>query len=420
MTRFNRYLWPLVIGLPVVLMAQAAVARVHIESETMIRYFERDTATDTDTAIVPIYEFLGIETEAEEGADLSLHLYGWGRHGTSEEYFRDDETRGELMYAYAQYASPNSAFIARLGRMHVLEGITNDTLDGARVLVNFNAFFAASAYAGQPYSLEKINGRTGDLITGGRLSHSMGALYDVGLSVKHLVNDGEVEEASTGVDFVLTPPINFFVQGTSVYNHNVGTWSEHYIFAQLFLGPLRFEPFYQKFDYEGFFETGKNTGAPFHNLTESADVLTVYGATLGAYYSDTFKLEFKGRDYSYDISNESANYYSAIVTGKPLPGLDIGLEVGRMEGDSADNRYTLFRAYAYDKIKLGFISGEFLLADYDEPILGEDTSLFASLGAGVDDIFWGLSAKLSADYSSDPYFDEDVRGLLTIAWEYDK
>ena len=55
---------------------------------------------------------------------------------------------------------------------------------------------------------------------------------------------------------------------------------------------------------------------------------------------------------------------------------------------------------------------------YDEPVFGKDRSIFVSLGGGMDLYSDYLKLKLSGDYSDDPYFDSDIRGMLVILFIY--
>ena len=69
---------------------------------------------------------------------------------------------------------------------------------------------------------------------------------------------------------------------------------------------------------------------------------------------------------------------------------------------------------------LDFVSADLLLTYYDKDIYNEDSSLFVSLGTGKRFLDDALSVTLSGDYSQDPYFDDDLRGMLTMFYSYDK
>jgi len=59
-----------------------------------------------------------------------------------------------------------------------------------------------------------------------------------------------------------------------------------------------------------------------------------------------------------------------------------------------------------------------MLVAYDEQIYGQDYSLWLSLGGGFRFFEDALEVKLSGDWSNDPYFDSDLRGMLKIQYKY--
>ena len=96
-----------------------------------------------------------------------------------------------------------------------------------------------------------------------------------------------------------------------------------------------------------------------------------------------------------------------------------------MDGDADKDQYLLLRAFVYwdklpEPLPLAFLSGDVVWVDYQEDIYNEDTALFLSLGGGWKFLDDALQVKLSGDYSSDAYFDEDVRGMLTVSYRLDR
>ena len=103
-----------------------------------------------------------------------------------------------------------------------------------------------------------------------------------------------------------------------------------------------------------------------------------------------------------------------------------GGEIGHTSAnDTADNDYTLVRLFGYcdamaGQFWLDFVSADLLMTFYDQDIYNEDSSVFVSLGTGKRFLNDALSVTLSGDYSQDPYFDDDLRGMLTMSYAYDK
>jgi hypothetical protein len=70
------------------------------------------------------------------------------------------------------------------------------------------------------------------------------------------------------------------------------------------------------------------------------------------------------------------------------------------------------------KAVISFISGDIIYGSYGQGFFGTSSSLFTSLGGGKQFLDNRLALKLSADYSSDPYFDSDLRGMLSLIYRY--
>ena len=96
--------------------------------------------------------------------------------------------------------------------------------------------------------------------------------------------------------------------------------------------------------------------------------------------TDLVMVELRADAYDYDLRDETALYYSAAAEYRSTNITGAGVELGRMEGDSSDNSYTLARGYAQWTKEDYLVSGDIVWANYDEKVLEEDQSLFISLG----------------------------------------
>jgi hypothetical protein len=90
-----------------------------------------------------------------------------------------------------------------------------------------------------------------------------------------------------------------------------------------------------------------------------------------------------------------------------------------MDGKTPENRYMLTRTFFYwnRPLKLlnkGMFTGDIVYALYDEKIFNQQSSLFASLGAGRSFLQDKLELRFSGQYSSDPFFDSDLRAIVKV------
>ncbi|PLX83808.1 MAG: hypothetical protein C0617_10260 [Desulfuromonas sp.] len=407
------------------LPAAVSGAAIHLESDTLLRVFERDSPTEEDAAVAPLYEYLRADFGELDSRGLSFHLYGWGRADLGDGEFYAYDSAGELLYGYIEYLGPAANFGLRLGRQYVFEGVADEAIDGLRLDGDLTPYFSVSAYGGQPVALDSENGRSGDSIWGGRLAHHLGTHYNVGLSYKSVDNDDEQAEESLGVDLSLALPMGIDLYGYSSRNLDTEGWGEHFYQLAIPVMDFHLRPYLEVFEYDHYFTEGANSAQPFRFLAGTEEQLRVYGGDLLWFGAEDWDLGAKVKFYDYDLRGDSSRYYAGTATwrGEDLP--EFGGEFGFMEGDDKANDYLLTRAYFYwdrppQVLSSGFVTGDIVYVFYDEEIYGEDASLFLSLGAGSRFLSDALEIRVSGDYSADPYLEEDLRGMVLAKYAFDR
>lgn len=407
------------------LPSYALSAEISIKSDTIFRLFERDTSSKDDATVLPGYEYLQVDAGQLEDYGVSFHLYGWGRSDFANNDYYENQTAGELLYGYMEYRQEANSFNAKLGRFQTFAGVANDAVDGLYLSGDLGEYFDISLYGGQPGALDSEQGRSGDSIFGGRLAHHLGTDYEVGVSYKSIDNDHDTAEEMLGVDVSLFLPANLSLYGFSSYNNETDNWAEHSYELRIPVGSVLFKPYYQHFNYEGYFDTGANAVNPFRWLSQTGEKLTAYGIDTLWQINDSWTLGGKAKFFNYD-ELDNAETYSLLATWQGEGLTQYGGEIGHTSAnDTADNDYTLVRLYGYcdamaDQFWLDFVSADAMMTFYDQDIYNEDSSLFLSLGTGKRFLDDALSVTLSGDYSQDPYFDDDLRGMLTMSYAYDK
>lgn len=400
-------------------------ADIKIQSETMLLGFERDVASGDGKQVSPVYQYLQLDSENFSIDGLSFHAYGWGRHDFSDNDFYDDQSDGELLYAYLDFNRDDSPLSARLGRQYVFSGVANDSIDGLWLKNDFNNYFSADVYAGQPVALSSTNGRSGDSIYGGRLAHKNRNLYEIGISYKLSQNDSDTAEETLGVDIAADLPFNGKLFGVSARNMETEGWAEHSYEINFQIDNVTIRPFYEYYSYSDYFDTGDQTTNPFTVLSQSSEDLSTFGVDATWRQSESYTFGGKVKFFSYD-DNHSSNYVSVLASwnSDSTELTQVGTEIGYMAGDAANNDYLLLRFYGFkdeiaDRYWLDFISGDVTYASYDEDIYGRSYSLFTSLGAGKKFLDDRMTARLSGDYSQDPYFDDNLQVFLSFSFAYD-
>ncbi len=392
----------------------ARAAGVHLASSTLVRAFEdRDGNRAT-----PVYEYLQADLGELDDRGVSVHLYGWGRLDLADDDAFGDRAAGEAVYAYAQYTAGNNLMV-RLGRQYVFQGGANESLDGVRVDADVSPLFSFTAYGGVPVAVEEVDGRSGDTLWGGRFGHHSGDRYDLGLSYKHLANDGSRDDEFVGLDGSVSLPAGIGVSGRSLYSLATDGWAEHAYEADVPAWGTRIRPFFQQVSYEDRFDTGENTGGPFRALAGSDERSTTLGADWWIPAAGPVDVTVRLHHNRYD-ERSSATYAAGSVRWPVAKALDLGGELGRMNGGDDRDRYTLLRLFAYWELPFGYATADAVYARYDEDVFGEDASLFLSATGGWRTPVENLLVEVNADYGSDPYFDSNLRAFAAVRYVYDR
>jgi len=407
----------------------AYCAQWEITSETIIRTFERERLSGPLGSIrgekkflLPAYEYLGVDYGDSETGGFSLHMYGWGRKDLAGSDFYQDDPDGELLYGYIQYAKPYSQLRLALGRQHIFAGVANESFDGLMVSTGLGTYFSATAFGGLPSSFAEDNGRDGDFIYGARVAFRPTAVYEIGLSYQMLEDDGRTIEERAGLDLALNVGSWLNFSGMTSYNIETQGWREHSYTAQIRHKSLQLEPSYQYFQYKDYFNVNSQRTSLFGFLADSDEAVNIAGADLLWQARDFLQLGLRGRRYAYDLRREDAYYYAGLVTLIANGGSQLGLEAGHMDGDTPENIYTLYRAYAYwqnpGQFSGAFLSADLLFQDYEASVFGKNSAVHASLSGGYSFAEDTYQAKLSGIYSNDPFFDKDFGAVFTLLIRY--
>jgi hypothetical protein len=403
------------------LAGSSSAADLSFQSETILRVFEtdvRENGDDKGKTVVPLYEYLRFDLENLSEKNLSFHAFGWGRHDFSQSNFFDKDTDGEFLYGYLQYSGSTDNLLVRVGRQYIFGVDSDSSLDGILVNTDISPWLSISAFGGQPSSLRSENGRGGDLTAGGRISLHQGNSIQFGLFYKYVANDSNRDEEEVGFDLSSYLPKGVSLSGRSRWNLVTDGWAEHsYQGLGRILG-VQIRPFFEYFEYENFFNERENSADPFRFLAETEEKITTFGSDFTYPVIPSVDVGAKLKYYDYDKRDKSAQYISALAVWRWELLSEWGAELGLMNGDGSENRYFLGRTYVYKTLPPGFVTGDFVYAHYDEEILGRDYSVFFSLGAGRNFLDDALEVKLSGDFSSDPYFDTNLRGMLNVRYNF--
>ncbi len=401
-----------------------------IQSDTLIRHFERSTARDGtdmggDKIVFPVYEYLRLDYYNDPSRKISFHAYGWGRGDLPDSDYYADATEAELIYGYLEYKPTFQNATLRLGRQPIYTGVATDYIDGLRFASNLGPLFSVSLHGGQPVGYADTSGRSGDLSFGGRVGHHRGSQYEVGLSYQLTRDDSVTVEEFLAADLNLALPADMTFDAYTSINLDTNGLGEQNYALHIKLLETDLKAFFEVFSYEDYFSAASAAPNPFRSfaLTANPETLTRYGINAVRPISSSWEVGAKLNSYNYDVKTGTALYAAGLLTWRGESLQQIGAELGYLDAGVIDNDQWLIRLFAYwDQLPanavLNFISGDIVYSTYKQGFFGEDSSFFTSFGGGKQFLDKRLDLKLSADYSSDPYFDSDLRGMLSLSYHY--
>jgi len=383
-------------------------------------YLQTRELTD-GTRLTPLYEYLNIRTD-NLGADaVSFSAGGWYRYYLQSTDF-DKKDTGDLQYAYLTIRKQASNAYLNLGRVLVNEGAVSSHLDGASARTDLRGGFTIGAFGGVPLETDP-DSRGGDSVYGGRIAHSVSGIYIIGVSYLNEKNNSKDFRKEEGLDVWLRPVNKLELMGTSSYNAESKNWMQHQYHATL--GPFawfRLNLDTSKTWYKEYFASANSTQSmlmsafSFTNIDPN-EVVTMKGgsAVIAAGSSFTFVADY--RTYDYLVLNGSAVYSGGSVayTGT---GIGAGAALHRMNGPTTDLRYDEQRAYVFKKFAKADVTLDLVHVAYDQAINSVSDAWSGSAAVGYN-FTPKMRVVADAEYSKNPDYDRDVRGMLTMVYSFD-
>jgi hypothetical protein len=379
------------------------------QSRTYLQYRQE---TDS-TRLLPLYEYIDLRAATPNTGAISFNVGGWYRQDLQNES-PNGKNSSDLQYAYLSLRKEKSNAGLDIGRVLVRQGVSSELVDGVQAKTDLIGGFGISAYAGSPVSAD-FDTRRGDSIAGGRFFHSLPNYYTLGVSYLDEKNADVAFRREEGVDLWLHPVSFAELQGQSSYNAMTKEWMQHnYV---LTLGPaagVRMTALASKVTYKDFF-TGATTSALAFPKLDPNEIATTTGGILSYSPTRAGTLSADYKNIEYHIAGK-AQYYggNASYAGSTYGA---GLKLHQMRGESDTNRYDEQRAYVTAKMGRSDLSLQGMHVAYKAAISGVKDAYNAGAAAG-----YAFSPKARAiadvEYAKNPYFNKDVRGMLTFVYNF--
>jgi len=375
----------------------------------------RTLLTDQETVfkenLLRLYEYVDLAARDIGDNKISVQASGWGRYDfdTPVTGDRDD---GELSYAYV--SMPIEPLHARVnfGRQYITMSAAPEQVDGLYLSSRISGF-GIDVFGGSPPSLDADN-RSGDSIYGGRLSHQMPGVYEIGASYLKEQNDSTDFREEYSGDIWLSPVSWLNVEGQSLYNNETDGWAEHSYRLNLGVQQVKLYGEYSKVDYEHFFQA-TTTDAFSSVLISPKESYDATGGGLVFSFSNGAQVIGHYKHYSYDIAGDADTYGGDINYAGEM--FSAGVSAGRTNGDVDELKYDLYRAFISASGDTLDVTLDGVLVAYDVKINDTKQSVAATATLGYKPVK-NLRVGVDGTYSETPEFKNETRGMFTIDYEF--
>lgn len=380
------------------------------QSRTYLQSYQ----TADSTRLLPLYEYLDFRAASGDSGAVSFNFGGWYRYDLKNESF-NGKYNDDLQYAYLSFREEQGNGTLNLGRLRVHEGVASELVDGIYGRTDLHGGFGVAAYGGSPVET-RFDTRRGDTIYGGRIFHGVPGLYTLGVSYLDERNGNSAFRREEGADLWLRPVSKLELQGMSSYNSLSRNWMQHSYFVTV--GPfdgLRLNGEFSRVSYKDYFVGATMSAFTFPSINPDETVTTTGGSISYALtHSLTAVVDYK--NFNYRIAGHAGYYGGKLAYAAESFGAGAGFH--RMDGETDALKYDEESIYLMQKISSFDISAQGILVAYKQAINGVKNAYTASAAAGYS---FSAKARLAADvqYSKNPDFNRDTRGMLTFVYHFD-
>ncbi len=394
-----------------------------VSGQSRTYLLSRETADGSH--LLPLYEYLDFKAESS-GAGASFNVGGWARQDLMNES-TDTRTNNDLQYAYLRLRRNTGNAFLDIGRVRVHEGVASELVDGAYGRTDLKGGFGIAVYGGSPVaeatvtsaatsSIPAAGSQKADSIYGGRVSHGMSGLYTVGLSFLDEKDHATAFRREGGIDLWFRPFSKLDLQGLSSYNDISRHWMQHNYY--LTVGPFggfRLIGTGSMTSYKDYF-TGATMSAFTFPTIDPNETVTSTGGSLEYAVTSSLTAIADYKSFNYKIAG-NADYYGGKLSYAG-DSFGAGVSIHRMNGESDRLRYDEQSLYGSKKITTADISLQAIRVAYSQAINGVKDAYNLAGAAGYS---FTPKARVvaSVDYSKNPDFNSDVRGMLTFVYRFD-
>ena len=381
---------------------------------TTLPYYFQESIRGEEYSYLAFYQYADVGAYDLGTLGLDVYIAGWGRWDAMDKMDLEDEAAGDgdLASGYVRWRHPDQLLDVSLGRQFIYMGPVAERIDSLQVKLAPLKGFGVQGFGGVPVISEQYD-RTGDLGYGGRVYGGWQPWFEVGISAAAFLEKEDPDRESFGVDLTVFPVRWADLLGHAYYEAMFGEIYDAE--GMLILRPvtaLKVIASYEHMMPVAFLGRQSLFSVFTFNTIDKANAQVDYTFKRRVTVSGEYNL------YSYD-DDDPANRFGGSAGVLWGPMRSDSFKVGAFSLDRQDNGYTELRASLYQGIvkkAYGVVDAIYYLLD--EEIYDTDQGFYGALTGGwhlTDD----LDIQATGFYQSSPYYEQDIRGLLKVAWNFE-
>lgn len=359
---------------------------------------------------------------------LFLPAYGecvtWvpGTHLTAVDAEYDDP-QVQLVLTRLKDAASDPSLQVNLAGQPLFIGLTREHVAGLKLATNSSGAYAVTAFGGVSPSADRALGITDNLIYGGNLVLGQLTPLKLGMSYKRVQDPVHTFVEKTGADLTFKFSSRLVGHADSDFDMERHRWRDQNYSLQFNHRSVHLKPYFQSFYMQDGPDRWKNERHPLGFLQGAEAQVAITGLDADWNVGHRMNLGARRRHYDYHRSGIGyAGYTAGLFAVTSATGDRFGLEVGRMDGNAIESRYTLYCADLAWRRPLDWAGSQLhvktYLTDFEAPVNGQDRALRASLGAVFTFLNGRLKAELAGTYKDDPYYEDHFGFMLNTVLKY--
>lgn len=415
--------WPSFSLIFLLLIASTALAgaETSLTGMTLVRFEQRSMPGFDKQSIMPVTQFLSLESSGFGDPNLSLHLNGWGRVDLADKS-TDKSSDGTLNYGYLRYQFAHANAEVKAGRIFVFEGVSSENLDGLFAKTQLANGFAISAFGGAPVHPANSVDNRGDYITGGRFSFNAPSFLELGISTvyeKGLISGPLTKLRDTrqlfGADVWFRPVAVADLKGRIAYDTvNQGIAEQSWLLALKTSSNSILALDYSQYEYKEFFAASSirslfNPDTP-GGQKKAGISYTIQAAKpleLTAAFSHT-EQDLTGSADRFGVQGRLNLFEDNGLTG---------LSFYRVNAPSGVNSYNEVRGYLLYAAAGYSASIDGILNLYDDPINGKKSGFEIQSSVGYR-LIRDLNLSCDVSYARNPSYNNELKGLIRLSFNF--